>query len=103
MHRPVTQVPTAKAQTRNMVRGTGGRQKLHFADEILIIDSFSTDATLALAKKHRVKVVQRAFDDFSSQKNYAIDLAKHEWIYILDADERVTAGLKKEILNIGMS
>ena len=75
-------------------------KSVDFVDEILIIDSFSTDATVALAKKHRVKVVQRAFDDFSSQKNYAIDLAKHEWIYILDADERVTAGLRKEILNI---
>ena len=75
-------------------------KSVDFADEILVIDSFSTDATVSLAKQHPVRVIQRTFDDFSSQKNYAINLAKHEWIYILDADERVTPELKKEILNI---
>ena len=69
-----------------------------FADEIIVIDSFSTDRTIELAGKHQVRIMQRKFDDFSSQKNYAIDRAKHEWIYILDADERVSPRLKKEIL-----
>jgi len=69
-----------------------------FADEIIVIDSFSTDRTIELAEKHQVRIIQRKFDNFSSQKNYAIDLAKHEWIYILDADERVSTPLKKEIL-----
>ena len=69
-----------------------------FADEIIVIDSFSTDKTLALAKKYDVKIVQRKFDDFSTQKNYAIDLASNKWIYILDADERVTPEVKEEIL-----
>ena len=71
-----------------------------FADEIIIIDSFSTDQTLALAKKYKVKILQRVFDDFSSQKNYAIDKAKYNWIYVLDADERVSEELRKEILKI---
>ena len=69
-----------------------------FADEIIVIDSFSTDRTLELAAKHPVRIVQREFDNFSSQKNFAIGLAKHEWIYILDADERVSPALKKEIV-----
>ena len=73
-------------------------RSVSFADEIIIIDSFSTDQTVARAKKHNVVVLQRVFDDFSSQKNYAIDKAKHNWIYILDADERVSAGLKEEIV-----
>lgn len=73
-------------------------ESVSFADEIIIIDSFSTDKTLALAKQYEVSIIQREFDDFSSQKNYAIAKAKHEWIYILDADERVTPKLKKEIL-----
>ena len=69
-----------------------------FADEIIVIDSFSTDRTIELAGKHQVRIIQRKFDNFSSQKNYAIDRAKYAWIYILDADERVSPRLKKEIL-----
>lgn len=69
-----------------------------FADEILVIDSFSTDRTVEIAKSKNVRVLQRAFDDFSSQKNYAIQQASHNWIYVLDADERVTSELRKEIL-----
>lgn len=76
-------------------------KSVDFADEIIVIDSFSEDATVEIAKKHNVKIIQRVFDDFSSQKNFAIDHAKNDWIYILDADERVTPELKKEILNIG--
>ena len=70
-----------------------------FADEIIVIDSYSTDRTFELAEKHDVKLIQRVFDDFSSQKNYAIEQAKHDWIYILDADERVTPELAEEILH----
>ena len=69
-----------------------------FADEIIVIDSYSTDRTVELAKKHKVKIVLRKFDNFSSQKNFAIDLASHDWIYVLDADERVSPKLKEEIL-----
>lgn len=69
-----------------------------FADEIIVIDSYSTDRTVELAKKYDVKVILREFDDFSTQKNFAIDQASHDWIYILDADERVTFELKEEIL-----
>ena len=74
-------------------------QCLDFADEIIVIDSFSSDKTVELAKKHKVKILQREFDDFSSQKNYAISQASHNWIYILDADERVTPAVREEILN----
>lgn len=73
-------------------------QSVRFADEIIVIDSYSTDQTVALAKKYDVNIIQREFDDFSAQKNYAIDLAKNKWIYILDADERVTEEVEKEIL-----
>jgi len=69
-----------------------------FADEIIVIDSFSTDRTVEFAESKNVRVLQRVFDDFSSQKNYAIQQASHNWIYVLDADERVTSELRKEIL-----
>jgi len=71
---------------------------LGFADEILIIDSFSTDKTLEIANKYPVKVIQRKFDNFSSQKNFALEHTKNNWTYVLDADERVTPKLKEEIL-----
>ena len=73
-------------------------QSVQFADEIIIIDSFSTDNTVKIAKKHNVVLIQRIFDDYSSQKNFAIDKATHNWICVLDADERISISLKKEIL-----
>ena len=75
-------------------------KSVDFADEIIVIDSFSQDSTVEIAEKYNVKIIQRIFDDFSSQKNFAIDLAKNDWIYILDADERVTPELKKEIISL---
>ena len=69
-----------------------------FADEILVIDSYSSDATVAIAKKNGCKVLQRTFDNFSNQKNYAISKAKHDWILVLDADEFITYTLRNEIL-----
>jgi len=74
-------------------------KSVQFADEIIIIDSYSTDNTVLLAEKFRVRILQRKFDDFSSQKNYAISKAKHDWIFILDADERLTTQLKNEIIS----
>jgi len=73
-------------------------KSVSFADEIIIIDSFSIDKTLEIAATYEVKIIKRKFDDFSSQKNFAIDQATHSWIYILDADERVTPEVEKEIL-----
>lgn len=69
-----------------------------FADEIIVIDSFSADKTPEIAKKHATKFLQRAFDNFSNQKNFAIKEATGDWILFLDADERVTHSLEEEIL-----
>lgn len=71
-----------------------------FADEVLVIDSFSTDGTYEKAKHTATRVLQRTFDSYSSQKNYAISQSTHEWILLVDADERVTPELQKEILAI---
>lgn len=73
-------------------------ESVNFADEIIVIDSYSSDNTVQLAEKHNVKIIKRKFDDFSSQKNFAIDQATNPWIYVLDADERVTPEVRKEIL-----
>jgi glycosyltransferase involved in cell wall biosynthesis len=74
-------------------------KSVSFADEIIVIDSCSTDKTLEIAERMKVKIIKRKFDDFSSQKNFAIEQATHDWIYILDADERVTPKVKVEILD----
>lgn len=71
-----------------------------WADEILIIDSFSTDETLEIAKEFPVKILQREYKYPAEQKNWAIPQATHDWILILDADERVTPELKTEIQTI---
>ncbi|KGL63088.1 glycosyltransferase family 2 protein [Polaribacter sp. Hel1_85] len=73
-------------------------KSVSFADEIIVIDSFSTDKTLEIAEKLNVKIIKRKFDDFSSQKNFAINQAENDWIYLLDADERVTPKVEKEII-----
>lgn len=73
---------------------------VNFADEILIVDSFSTDGTFEKAKALNTKVIQRAYQYSASQKNWAIPQAKHEWILLVDADERITPKLKDEIIAI---
>jgi len=75
-------------------------ESVNFADEVIVIDSYSTDDTVKLANKHQVKIISRKFDDYSSQKNYAISKAKYNWIYVLDADERITPALRKELLEV---
>src|SRR5690606_40074876 len=69
-----------------------------FADEIIVIDSFSTDATPEIAKKFATKFLQRKFDNFSNQKNFALKETTGDWVLFLDADERVTHSLEAEII-----
>jgi glycosyltransferase involved in cell wall biosynthesis len=78
-------------------------QSLSFADEIIFIDSNSTDATVALAKELGVTVIQRPFDDFSTQRNFALQQAKNDWIVFFDLDEHITPELEKEITAVTTS
>jgi glycosyltransferase involved in cell wall biosynthesis len=71
-----------------------------FADEILVVDSFSTDGTYEKAKELATKVIRRDYEYSASQKNWAIPQAEHQWILLLDADERVTPELELEIKEI---
>ena len=73
---------------------------VRFADEIIVVDSLSTDGTYEKALKMGVKVIQREFDYYAAQKNWAIPQAKYEWILLVDADERVTPKLKNEVIEI---
>ena len=58
-----------------------------WADEIVVLDSGSTDDTLAIARRHGARVAVHPFDEFGPQKQRAIDMASHDWILNLDADE----------------
>lgn len=71
-----------------------------FADEIMVVDSYSTDNTVELAKKYTTFIIQREYENSASQKNWAIPQATHEWILLVDADERITPELEKEIKEI---
>lgn len=72
-------------------------KSLSFADEIIIVDSNSTDNTVAIAKSLNAKVITRDFDNFSSQKNYALEQANHQWIVFFDLDETISTELAEEI------
>ena len=56
-----------------------------FANKIILIDSYSSDSTIELAKKFNCEIISRKFDNFSNQKNEAIKYAKSDWILFLDA------------------
>jgi glycosyltransferase involved in cell wall biosynthesis len=82
----------SKNEEKNIVRCLKSVDS--FCDEIILVDSFSTDDTVALASKFsKVKVFQREFDDFIQQKNYANSLVMSDFILSLDADEYADATL----------
>ncbi len=72
---------------------------LAWADEVYVVDSYSSDATVDVAHNRGAKVVQHRFESYSRQKNWALDTLpwRNEWVLIVDADERVTPELQQEI------
>lgn len=70
---------------------------LAFCDEIVVVDSGSTDATVEIATSMGAKVLQRPFDGYRSQKQFAVEQATHDWVLCLDADERVSEALRASI------
>ena len=72
-------------------------QSARFADEIVVVDSGSTDGTQALAERHGARVIQQDWLGFGPQKQFAVEAARHDWVLCLDADERVTPALQTAI------
>jgi hypothetical protein len=77
-------------------------ESVRFADHIVVFDSFSTDATVHLAKKAGVEVIQHRFLDYASQRNAALNavVGRADWALFVDADERVTPELANEISSV---
>jgi glycosyltransferase involved in cell wall biosynthesis len=73
-------------------------QSVSFCDEILVVDSHSTDGTRELAASGGARVIERDWPGYRSQKQFAVDAAQHDWVLCLDADERVSATLRAEIV-----
>ena len=73
-------------------------KSVSWADEIIVVDSFSTDRTPQIVAAHpHVRFIQHEYVNSATQKNWIIPQASHPWIFLLDADERVTEGLRTEI------
>jgi glycosyltransferase involved in cell wall biosynthesis len=75
-------------------------ESVAFADEIIVVDSGSMDSTLEIAREFTNKVFQEPWKGYAGQKNSAQDKAQGAWIFSVDADERVTPELQKEILSV---
>ncbi len=71
-----------------------------WADEILVVDDMSTDRTAEIARAYGARIIQRAFDDFSSQANFGLRQLTGDWVLSLDADELVTPALRVRIEDI---
>lgn len=72
-------------------------ESLKWADELIVVDSFSTDSTVEIAREYADKVLQHAYEYYSAQRSWTIPHASHEWVLEIDTDERVTPELRAEI------
>lgn len=73
-------------------------ESVTWTDEIVVVDSFSTDKTVEICQAYTEKVFQRKWSGFLDQKNFALQQAIHNWILSIDADERVSSPLRDEII-----
>lgn len=91
---PVSVVIITKNEEKNI---EDALRSVSDAREIIVVDAFSTDRTTEICRKYTDRVYQHQWEGFARQKQIAVDHAGSEWVLVLDADERVTPALKKEI------
>jgi glycosyltransferase involved in cell wall biosynthesis len=75
-------------------------ESVRWADDIFVVDSFSTDHTLEIAREYTEHIVQHEYVNSATQKNWATPQAESDWVMVVDADERVTEELQARILEI---
>ncbi|HEY6898993.1 MAG TPA: glycosyltransferase family 2 protein [Puia sp.] len=93
---PVSAVIITHNESRNIRRTLS---RLQWCDEILILDSFSTDDTVTICRELGCQVYFRTFDGYGTQKRHAVSLAKNDWVLCLDADEVLSEQLVDEIIH----
>jgi glycosyltransferase involved in cell wall biosynthesis len=96
----ITATIITQDEERNIARAI---ESLRCCDEILILDSGSTDRTVELATNLGARVIEADWRGYSGQKNWAAEQATHEWILSLDADEALSEALEAEIWNLKKS
>ncbi len=94
---PVTACIITYNEERNIRDCLGS---VEWADEIIVVDSYSADGTVAIAKEFTDRVIQREWSGINDQRRFAQDQAGHEWVFNLDADERVSPELAREIASL---
>ena len=75
-------------------------ESVKWADEIVLVDSFSTDRTLEIASEYTDRILQREWVGINDQRQYALEQCANDWVLCVDADERVTPELRDEILSL---
>lgn len=90
----VTAIVITRNESANLA---GALDSVRWADEVIVVDSESTDDTVAIARRYTDRVIVRPWPGYVAQKNFAASEARHDWIVSLDADERVTPELQGEI------
>ena len=84
--------------TKNEAANIGAAlESVAWADELIVVDSGSTDETVGIARRYTDRVSSREWEGYGAQKNHAAGLAEHDWILSLDADERVSPALAVEV------
>lgn len=94
----ITAVVLTKNEEKNIVDCLGS---VKWCDEVLIIDDNSEDRTMDLAKRENAEIIQQVLNgNFSKQRNLGLEKAKNDWVFFVDADERVTDSLRYEIQSL---
>lgn len=91
---PVSVVIVTKDEERNI---RDALESVREFEEVVVVDAFSADSTVEICKRYTPRVFQQEWAGYAKQKQAAVDLATKEWVLILDADERVTPELKREL------
>ena len=72
-------------------------ESIAWADEIFVVDSFSTDRTLEICREYTDRIVQHEYISYSAQNNWAVPQASHKWVMVVDSDERVSEQLRRSV------